>query len=444
MPRYPTAYRSNAAVNLYNDRRGGFQSPAVQRPSAGSSGGPAQVLKGPGGYRNPYFDRPVDFKPLVDFSRRPFGLRPSQIGLAIQIGRAVSGAKTNPWIIALDLLKSLLEIIKERQRDQLLKLQLKPDSTWTLGQICSGFGGPSYFDARGAPGASGTCYILQGTATPANQGVRAGDTFCTVWSTYPVPGSLRSDSLAVYTRPFLNSLKDGGMFWQWAEQFPTDVRSGYRPSLAPLAQPIGQVVPNPEPIPYRTLPHRGIDPMWQTPDAYEGGNVAPNDDPYREPIVSPTPYYWPPYETTPVVGPLAPPPHSFDPPPPRTRERKFIFAASGVVAKVVDAVTETNDFVDALYGALPAKDKPKKKLVKDEFGRWHVVKPTLQQKILTIYTHFRDLKLGKALEGYFRNQLGDAIGGIHGRASKLYQRKVHSVGGHARNPFISRIPGVGH
>lgn len=118
--------------------------------------------------------------------------------------------------------------------------------------------------------------------------------------------------------------------------------------------------------------------------------------------------------------------HRNRPPPRGTKERKFILAPAqdSVIGILANAVTETNDFVEALYFAIPPRLRGPKR---------HT---TLQEKMAAIYLHYDQINVGYAFNNLLQNQIGDAIGGMQGRLQARANRKLGlSTGPRQFSPF---------
>jgi len=149
--------------------------------------------------------------------------------------------------------------------------------------------------------------------------------------------------------------------------------------------------------------------------------------------------------------------HFMEPPGKAVKEKKFILSpkASNVVVRIFNSLTETEDFLDALYWAIEPKYTGNvvynKKIYEYERikgrkvwfmknGKWQsrwVNNPSIQEKAAWIYTHLDDLNLRKAVANYIKNEIGDRAYGKIGKVGALAARKT----GAARSPTTSRSTG---
>jgi len=178
----------------------------------------------------------------------------------------------------------------------------------------------------------------------------------------------------------------------WPAPVPTPVAP---PMLDPLSNPVPGTYPGPAPTPqsapYPAIP--GIRPNpWRSPVEQPHVGNGPIASP--DPAVSPTP--------GPVVPPVEPPPHR---PPPRTKERKLTVRQAAVLGWAL-SVTEANDFVDAVWDALPDQDKT-------GGGKKD---PRITDKYKDVYRHWQDIPLEQAVENVVLNAIEDAIFGEVQRA----------------------------
>lgn len=109
------------------------------------------------------------------------------------------------------------------------------------------------------------------------------------------------------------------------------------------------------------------------------------------------------------------------------KERKVVISLNStalgrVVAGAINISTETRDFVDAFFYALPYKDRPK----------WPDGSPkklTVADKLKVIYEHYDSMKMDKLIQNLVANEIGDAIGGASGRLRKKAYRQAFEMGG---------------
>ena len=253
----------------------------------------------------------------------------------------------------------------------------------------------------------------------------------------------------------------GPVFNPWPDQDP-------EPAVQP--QPWPQPLPGPKPAtsPFTVEPVRGepetgpwVEPYWPWPEPYWPGWPAPaNPGEVVTPVPTPVPEPWPEPAPEPTPGPLPPPQgntgnppaippgFSFRPgrpvrrvlprnqprkPSSRTVERKFILTpgAKTALAIVMNAVTESDDLIDAFWWALPRDCRTPPKMVA---GEWRA--PPIWQKARDVYLCGSHVDGEKALENYIRNQIGDFAGGMGGKATRKANRKIwEAVGGRTQLGF---------
>lgn len=212
----------------------------------------------------------------------------------------------------------------------------------------------------------------------------------------------------------------GPMYWYAEPQtlsrygrLPQPVGS-FIPSIDAMMLPIGQPVPVPRAVPYRLLPLRQPNP-FRVEQTEFGNAVDLQPEPQAEkPIV-----LAPGSATSPHQE------HRAGRPPKRMKERKMkLYSVSGVspvLSRVIGAVGETADFVNALWWALPRSARTRGK-------------PTIQQKALDVYRGFDQMDLERAFVNLATNELQDrAIGGFNKRVQRAY-RAAGKAGFHDR-PF---------
>ena len=88
--------------------------------------------------------------------------------------------------------------------------------------------------------------------------------------------------------------------------------------------------------------------------------MEPGRDGLHRPQPAPAPAVAPRATYLAAAEPEAVAPGADDPPDPRVKERKQVIAIGGTAAKIVNAVGEIPDFVEAFHDALPAKYKSKR------------------------------------------------------------------------------------
>lgn len=198
---------------------------------------------------------------------------------------------------------------------------------------------------------------------------------------------------------------------------------GYIPAYDPNQIPIGQPVPTPRPLPYRVLPHRRENPFRAPSEQPQRGPApVPRPRPQERPATRPRPVPRPQGNAFPGVRPAPNPAielfpvvrpvkggHTFQPPPPGTKERKFILALDNgsMLGIVVNAVGETNDVLEALHDALPKGCQ---------------TGTTPQAMAADILGCYQQMDLGKALYNLLANQLEDNVYGRLGRLAAAANR----------------------
>jgi len=183
------------------------------------------------------------------------------------------------------------------------------------------------------------------------------------------------------------------------------------PRVMPMPPP--EVMPIPDPVlPYKTLPHR-------KPDPWKRGNTLPEGTPGIVPEAG--------AEPAPIIadgkGIHSAPgaqPHARSQPRGRVKERKVTAKTSlaaqflALARRALHQLTELDDFVDALWKALPRDVK------------WTPgVKKGLKEKMADIYNHFDRLDISKALYNIVENQIEDAV---IGRGFRQLQEAAKKLG----------------
>lgn len=214
---------------------------------------------------------------------------------------------------------------------------------------------------------------------------------------FPYAGYPALPSIAPFPMPQLNP-------WQNPIQGPV-------PEFAPMGIPVS-ALPNVNPLP--DIP---TEVQWQT-----GPRARPRYEQFSpwEATLSP--------RTTTRVTPRP----NF---PPRARprkgekDRKFIVSpgANNVIRRVFDYTSEYEDFIDALYWAVPGKKIPPK-FWKDPLGNWHRQDAGIIEKSEFVYKNLDNIDMEKAIKNVARNQLTDAFWGRIGKAQAKGARNVHDTG----------------
>jgi hypothetical protein len=187
-------------------------------------------------------------------------------------------------------------------------------------------------------------------------------------------------------------------------------RPKWRPAVQPESIPVPAVpMPFPEPIPYDLIPKRHPNP-FRSP--FEQTTRGPQPDP--RPRIPQNSYgiYSPlqsqeftpkrlrqPKRLKPRRG-LAPPRYN-------EKEKKFVVALPKALGGFVNIFTEFDDFMDALYGALPGSLQT----ATNAFERWAIV-----------WEHFLQINWELALYNLVGNQWEDLAIGSVGRFAKYANR----------------------
>lgn len=198
--------------------------------------------------------------------------------------------------------------------------------------------------------------------------------------------------------------------WVWPDALPS-----LEPTVNPMSIPIGRPGPEKAPVPYRLIPYRVPNP-WLSPNEQTiWGPVeraGPKTNANARFVVRPGQEV--------KVNPDAPPvPRA--PPQRGTKERKFKIAVGGVTAKIINIATESIDFIDALFYALPAKARR---------GA-----DTPDKKAMAIYRHYDELNMSKAIANLLVQQVQDRAYGTIGRASAEAARRAGRSTGFQLGPW---------
>jgi len=188
-------------------------------------------------------------------------------------------------------------------------------------------------------------------------------------------------------------------------------------NIDPMAYAPGQS-PTPGPVPWWIAPLRVTNPRLSPTEQSErgysiashiGANTSPA--PYTETTFQPG--------AQPSVRPN-PRPDLRKPPTKGEKERKTIATpkAASYVAKVVSAVTESLDVVNAAYDALPEKLR-KQLYARSQHGKDSNNPVSAKNKIKAVYTHWDDVDVKEFLTNLAKNEVEDRlIGGINQRIAK--------------------------
>lgn len=160
-----------------------------------------------------------------------------------------------------------------------------------------------------------------------------------------------------------------------------------------------------EPVkwPYEMLPYRVLNPNRSIWEQTHRGPVVQNLQ-----AVAPA--------VKPAIGAAGRP----KPPPKGVHERKV--KLSPAASAVVSTVTEVVDFVHALYGALPR--------------HLRVKGATVNEKILALFKHYREIDVPKAFQRVIIQQAEDVLYGLIGKPNKYVNRQLFDVTG-------SQMAGIG-
>ena len=217
-------------------------------------------------------------------------------------------------------------------------------------------------------------------------------------------GSSWSQSVRMYTVAVPKGNSVYPLLNTGVPQYIPNVGVGRR--LNPLTDPAG--IPKPGYSParaiYAPLPgYRGLR------DARQVGTVLPRETPLGR---LGTRTEWKsdaPPKVSPGVSPRNPPKKG-------TKERKLTASVQGTsVGKIVNAVTEYTDFINALFQALPKNVK-----------REALKKPlTVQRVSYYVYRHFGEIDLQSAIINLAQNEVEDrAIGGLSRRVQKASHKHL--------------------
>lgn len=222
-----------------------------------------------------------------------------------------------------------------------------------------------------------------------------------------------------------NALNVRGTMWRSivdCTQTSSPVMLRVRPGTG-IPRPIGDFpMDPPTPVPWAVIPMLGTGILPNSDTRTNGQESSP--EPVPDAVISPTRI------TT------APPGHKPRPPGPGVKERKMIAnLPPGLLAKAINAATESRDAVNAIYDALPGKirkDLWRKYAPKGQAGV--IPEVPIHRKIEALYQHAGEIDVGKAIGNLLMNQAEDkAIG----KANKLLQK------GYRSKAFGGRAVGFG-
>lgn len=183
----------------------------------------------------------------------------------------------------------------------------------------------------------------------------------------------------------------------------------------PNVLPIGQYVPLARPLPVRQLSRLA---RQKQKVALEQSPTRRDPVVVRDPVPALTGKKVPLFPSRPIATQVFPgsggvgipikPEYQYSAPPPGDKERKLIISIDpksplGIIGNLV---TETDDFIEALYFAIPGYLRPYR-------GR-----TTTIQRVNAIYKHFNAIDMNKAISNLIENEAGDRIGGSKGRLTR--------------------------
>ena len=244
-----------------------------------------------------------------------------------------------------------------------------------------------------------------------------------------------ADFWSNWDRVPLGSAKDPQV-WIVPSLAPADYSKARPPMIRPTGTPYPDYFPWPQlnpgarPINTSALPREENTP-WAVapvirPSPYIPRSVQ-HEAYYNDPLAEPTARFNPSARNA-ITGKPQAPEHRGEPPPPRTKERKFMVspAASNPIRRIFDAATEAGDLVDAIYGSLGKKARPS--FYKDKDGKWHRRRMAIQDKAAFILLHANQIDMGQALKNIVENELKDRAYGYLGKKSGEAARAVHNSG----------------
>lgn len=238
-----------------------------------------------------------------------------------------------------------------------------------------------------------------------------------------------------YNRAFIYTFPANARPWRQyrAAKTPRFIKD---PRQDPIHLPINQPVPLLRPLPQKQANAaekrnaRHYTRKAQRP-------LVPNPLAWGDPLVTGGLFPFPGarLEVAPTVR-ILPGVHRNARPPRRTKERKFILTPSpgSPVGLLINGITETSDFVQSLYYAIPPRYR---KLPPGE------TKTGLHEKMWAIYQHYDKINMSYALNNLLQNQIEDAIGGAIGKAMGRSHRRFWEQTGY-NSPFhgYNRLPSL--
>lgn len=210
-------------------------------------------------------------------------------------------------------------------------------------------------------------------------------------------------SVATWARPGAGAADEQAHVWP-----AHAVRTYQQVLFDPMSVPV-YAFKTDVPVPYALIPYRQINPWRAASEQTLRGPVTQTRTLTRFSIVPPRPPVrlkvpWP------------------DRPPPRVKEKKYVASLSQghIIARIANVVTEGNDFVNAVYDALP--DDVKRK--------WH---SRLDTRLKVIFENFHRLDLTDVLVNILENQVEDLAFGTAGKyLGKATRKDQERTGGRGR------------
>lgn len=223
-------------------------------------------------------------------------------------------------------------------------------------------------------------------------------------------------------------------FWQAMNPFP---QPNPLPMLDPLSAPYNAPPEWPDPLPLSSSPHRRRNPyrvyQYQRQADYYPPQYTPPVTPQEPPTL---PLIEPPVVIQPGRVTFAPAPtingvpvHKVQRPRRTEREAKLRVRGFRYLAGAMNAVTESSDAINAIYGALPKR-----------YQQRGLGKHNEWRKLQLIYRHFKHLDKKQAVINLFKEQMQDMAIGIPQRRLQQYSKAHRPHGslpiGYAAGPAL--------
>ena len=202
----------------------------------------------------------------------------------------------------------------------------------------------------------------------------------------------------------------------------------YAPGLPSPDAPYFPENPLPPPWPYPTAPRAPAPRTGRDLGTHGGGTVrggfsfdvglSPGKGPDYGPSPSPQPN-----------------PHYSEPPPDGTRERKARVPyglAARFAMSAFNKITETGDFIDALYWAIPKATRVHERKRYKDGNTWKNATISLREKTRMVAKHYREIDIEQALANLVENWAEDRVIGSLGQASKRAIQYLNDQGIYAR------------